>query len=178
MTKNAFVPRIVSKGDVLNVFEGINVTNINLPAKNVDKNTTGSRDKMAESKGKAKRVLIVDDESTLREIIEQEFARRGWATAIAGGGFEAFQSLQAAPADLVVSDVRMSKGTGLQLLDSIQSSTVPKPVIVLISGYSEVDEFKAINRGAAGFFLKPFQLREFVDSVLEIFEKEHGKKVA
>ncbi len=131
------------------------------------------RDKLAQLQGKLRRVLIVDDEAALREIIEQEFVRRGWTTVLAGGGFEAFESLQAAPVDLVVSDVRMAKGTGLQLLDSIQNSAEPKPVIVLISGYSEVDEYKAMRRGASAFFLKPFQLREFVDSVLEIYEKEN-----
>lgn len=125
-----------------------------------------------------RRVLVVDDEAALREVIEQEFARRGWTTAQADGGFEAFESLKAQPADLVVSDVRMAKGTGLQLLDSISGSDIARPVIVLISGYSEVDEFKAMKRGAQGFFLKPFQLREFVDSVLEIYQKERSKKVA
>lgn len=133
---------------------------------------------MVDSKGKTRRVLIVDDEAALREVIEQEFLRRGWTTTQADGGFEAFASLEKQPVDLVVSDVRMAKGTGLQLLDSISGSKLPRPVIVLISGYSEVDEYKAMNRGAAGFFLKPFQMREFVDSVLEIFEKEHGKRVA
>lgn len=118
-----------------------------------------------------KRVLIVDDEAALREVIDHEFRRAGWETLQADGGFEAFKKLQDNSVDLIVTDVRMAKGTGLQLLDSIQSAPLPRPVIVLISGYSEVDEYKAIKRGAAGFFLKPFHLRDFVDSVIKIFDR-------
>lgn len=125
-----------------------------------------------------KRVLVVDDEATLREIIQQEFTRRGWETLAAGGGVEAFDLLQNEHADLVVTDVRMAKGSGLQLLDSIQGENKPdKPVVVLISGFSEVDEYKALKRGASAFFLKPFQLREFVDSVLKIYEQSAKKAV-
>ena len=93
----------------------------------------------------SKRVLIVDDEAVLREVIEQEFARRGWSTSQADGGFEAFEVLQRQSIDLVVSDVRMAKGTGLQLLEAIANSKIARPVIVLISGYTEVDEYKALK---------------------------------
>ena len=41
--------------------------------------------RVAQPKGKERRVLIVDDEAALREIIEQEFVRRGWTTTLAGG---------------------------------------------------------------------------------------------
>lgn len=157
-----------SRRKPLNSFGGMSIRLIDLNIEGIFR--------VAQSKNKERRVLIVDDEAALREIIEQEFVRRGWKTILAGGGFEAFESLQKKTVDLVISDVRMAKGTGLQLLDSIQGLPEPRPLIVLISGYSEVDEYKAINRGASGFFLKPFQLREFADSVLEIFEKESNKK--
>ncbi|PWU20021.1 MAG: hypothetical protein C5B49_04940 [Bdellovibrio sp.] len=120
---------------------------------------------------KGPRVLIVDDEPALREIIEQEFARKGWLTCMAGGGYEAFEILQTTSVEVVVSDVRMSKGSGIQLLDLISADPVIKPIVILISGYSEVDEYKAMKKGAAAFFLKPFRMKDFVDSVILIYQQ-------
>lgn len=113
-------------------------------------------------------VLIVDDEPTLREIIQQEFERRGWTTSIASGGFEALDFLKGHAVDLIVSDVRMAQGSGLQLLEGVlkRRESNRHPLVVLMSGYSEVDEYKAINMGASAFFLKPFQLTDFVDQIL------------
>lgn len=118
------------------------------------------------------KVLIVDDEPIFRDAIGKEFRKRGWETFQAEGGYPAFERFQSQPADLIVTDVRMPNGTGLHLLEALRADESQRPVIILISGHAEVDEYRALQLGADGFFLKPISLKDFMPSVLSIFEAQ------
>lgn len=118
------------------------------------------------------RVLIVDDEPLLRKIIVQEFERRGWEIMEAGGGYEAHALLEKNSFELIISDVRMPQGNGIHLLEAIRLLAGPKPVVVLMSGFSEVMEYQAFRLGAAALYTKPFELKQFADQVEECFSDE------
>lgn len=118
------------------------------------------------------RLLVVDDEPLLRRIIVLEFERRGWEIVEASGAFEAHALLQKSSFELIISDVRMPQGNGVHLLEAIRLLPGQRPVVVLMSGYSEVIEYQAFRLGAAALYTKPFEIKVFADQVEECFSDE------
>jgi CheY-like chemotaxis protein len=112
--------------------------------------------------------LIVDDEPDLREIIVDEIKDYHGTFCEAGGGFAAFELFEKQKFDCVISDIRMLDGTGIELLDLIRTKNTTVPVI-LISGFADISEEEALNKGATAIFSKPFKtlkLMEFIESHL------------
>lgn len=113
------------------------------------------------------KVLVVDDEQEILELICDEFLDAGFDVFRASGGNEAFDTiLREGDIDIVVSDVKMPNGDGISLLDQINGmDSSKKPVVYMISGH--VAEEDVSSRGAKKFFQKPVNLR---DVVLEIID--------
>ncbi|MFO0584562.1 MAG: sigma-54 dependent transcriptional regulator [Anaeromyxobacter sp.] len=116
------------------------------------------------------RVLVVDDDPgvryTLREILEAE----GVAVDEAADGAEALARMEAAPAPLVITDLRMPGIDGLELLRRL-SARSPAPRVVLITAHgSERTAVEAMKLGAWDYFKKPFDLEELVGVVRRALE--------
>lgn len=101
-------------------------------------------------------VLVVDDDDDLREAVAQDFARKGYAVRTAAGGDEAFRVVQQAPVDLVLSDLRMPAGDGLHLLEQITSLDAPRPAVILMTGFADLNSEQARALGAVALVGKPF----------------------
>jgi DNA-binding NtrC family response regulator len=115
-------------------------------------------------------VLVVDDDPgvryTLREILEQE----GLAVDEAADGEEALRRFQAAPAPLVIADLRMPRLDGLGLMAALLAHA-PAPRVVLITAHgSERDAVAAIKSGAFDYFKKPFETEELLAVVRRAVE--------
>jgi DNA-binding response OmpR family regulator len=119
------------------------------------------------------RVLIVDDEPDLREILVEEFESYGYAVTETGSGQAAKEILKREPIDLVVSDMRMPGMGGIDLLKWIRSLAKP-PAVIFISGYTELSEREFIEMGASALFLKPFKLKEVLLSAEQILTRARG----
>jgi len=108
------------------------------------------------------RVLLVDDDPgvryTLREILEQE----GLTVDEAGDGEEALRRFEAAPAPLVISDLRMPRMDGLALLAALAARSPPPRVILITAHGSEREAVAAIKAGAFDYFKKPFETDELL----------------
>ncbi len=101
-------------------------------------------------------ILVVDDEEDLREILRDGFTLRGASVEVAADADEGIAQLRKKDFDLVISDVRMPKGGGLKILDEIPALGKAKPVIVFITGFSDVPEEEALRKGAKAVIAKPF----------------------
>lgn len=113
-------------------------------------------------------ILLVEDEPDLKELLATELELNGVKVLTSSGGREAFEIFQKNKIDLIVSDLRMNKGGGLDLLKNVrelESSAPMKVPFILMSGFSEFDEAEAIQRGAQHLFHKPFSLTAFADVV-------------
>jgi DNA-binding NtrC family response regulator len=115
-------------------------------------------------------VLVVDDDPgvryTLREILEQE----GLTVEEAADGEEALARYEAAPAPLVITDLRMPRLDGLGLLQALSGRT-PVPRVVLITAHgSERDAVAAMKAGAFDYFKKPFETEELLAVVRRAIE--------
>jgi two-component system response regulator PilR (NtrC family) len=115
-------------------------------------------------------LLIVDDELGMRQFLTHLFQRDGHTVRSATNGKEALQLLHAAPADLVVSDVRMPDMNGIELLRSARE-LFPNVEVVLMTAFANVDTAReAFLLGAYDFVQKPFDndlLKETVARALQ-----------
>lgn len=105
-------------------------------------------------------ILIVDDESDICELFEFEFESAGFVTFTASNITDAKEILQAHQIDVVLSDVRMPGGSGIDLLEWVRLNCAHSLIFLLMTGYSDVSLERAFLYGAHGLFYKPIDLSE------------------
>ncbi len=103
-------------------------------------------------------ILVVDDESMIIELLVRLLADKGYEVSTATDGREALDYLRGHACDLVISDVRMPRLDGLQLLRAIKDMN-PRLPVIMISGYDEAATVvSALKAGAENFLAKPLDL--------------------
>lgn len=111
-------------------------------------------------------ILVVEDDSALREAVCDTLELAGQKTLPAAGGDEALQLLGRCAVALVVSDVRMLPMDGIALLKEIRNRFPHMPV-VLMTAFADVDRaVEAMRAGACDFLLKPFEPKALLEHVL------------
>lgn len=101
-------------------------------------------------------ILVVDDEADVREVLQETFESHGFNVKGAADGAEAWEALSRDKFHLVVTDLRMPRMSGQELIKKIRLSNVDSPKILAISGYTENSVEELLNMGCDGFFAKPF----------------------
>lgn len=110
------------------------------------------------------RVLVVDDEASLRDFVRRNLDVRGYRVETAANGLEALAHLKRQPFDLVILDLMMPHMDGLETTRRLrQESTVP--VIVLSALGEESDKVAALELGADDYLTKPFGVPELLARV-------------
>ncbi|MCB1998869.1 MAG: response regulator, partial [Rhodoferax sp.] len=107
------------------------------------------------------RLLVVDDEPDLRTLYELTLMREGYHVDSAGSVEEAWQVLQAEPYDLLITDMRLPDGMGLDLLTRLESAQRPEKAIVITAYGSPENAVEALKAGAYDYLTKPVDLRQF-----------------
>lgn len=116
------------------------------------------------------RILVVDDEDSIREVVATLLAARGYQCTIAVNGREALQKLPSAAPDLILSDIVMPEMDGLRLLENVQARNGDVPVIMVTAMHDVNTAIEAIRRGAYDFLLKPFEKDQLYMSVRRALE--------
>ncbi len=110
-------------------------------------------------------VLIIDDHDTMREGLELLLRRRGHKTLSADGGAKGLELLEEAGADLVITDLKMSKVDGIEVLKRVHDHA-PDVDVLVITAYGTIEKaVEAMKLGAADFITKPFSSEEFAVKV-------------
>lgn len=115
-------------------------------------------------------LLIVDDEVDLREALAFDYERKGFHILMAANGREAFEILQKQSVDIVLSDVRMPGGDGLELLDRIRKANCETPFVIFITGFSDITHAEAYDRGVDAVLAKPFERKVLHETVLRALQ--------
>jgi response regulator RpfG family c-di-GMP phosphodiesterase len=120
----------------------------------------------------APRILVVDDEQVIREILADFLSMEGFEVRTAEDGSAALVELSRSTYDLVLSDLKMPKMGGLELLQAIQKHT-PNVVTVIMTGFGTVETaIDAMKKGAYDYILKPFKVEEVVHTIRRALEKQ------
>lgn len=125
-----------------------------------------------------KTILVVDDEPELRNIIALDLEGRGYRTLRASNGRDAFEAVGSRGVDLIISDVRMPGGDGLELLDRVKTCDPMLPVF-LVTAFTDLTPEDAYERGADVILLKPYEraiLHTSIQKALRPLEKRWGDR--
>ena len=112
-------------------------------------------------------VLIVDDSSTLREMISGLLIKAGMTVLEATDGVEAKEKIAANPPDLVILDIVMPNMNGYELCRWVKSNpeTETVPVVICSSKNEDFDRYWGMKQGADAYIAKPFRPIEMVETV-------------
>ena len=119
------------------------------------------------------RLLVVDDELHVRESLSHWFAEDGYDVEAASSGAEALSLLGRQSFDVIVSDIKMPKMDGLELLGRIRAKDA-EVAVILVTAYASVDTaVHALKEGAYDYLVKPFDPEEMSRVVEKACEKVH-----
>lgn len=122
------------------------------------------------------RLLIVDDEESIRLLYQQEFLDEGYDVLLASSGEEALEILEKEPVDLVILDIRMKEMSGLEALQHIVKEKKNLPVILCSAYSSYQDDFSSWLADA--YVIKSSDLTELKEEVKRLLEKYKGGEKA
>lgn len=111
------------------------------------------------------RILIVDDEGSIRYFLSEELSQEGYLVLTAASGEEALVLLEKETIDLVLLDLKMGGMTGLQVMEEIERQRLP-PAVIVLTAYADLDSaVDAMRLGGCDYLRKPCSIEELRSSV-------------
>ncbi len=117
------------------------------------------------------RVLVVDDEATIREVLAKTLALAEYDVDLAPDGRTAIDRLRLIPYDLLITDLKMPELDGLAVIREARRLKADIPVIIITGFSTEASAIEAVNLGVSGYLTKPFR----VPRVLAVAAKALGE---
>jgi DNA-binding NtrC family response regulator len=118
------------------------------------------------------RILIIDDDETIRKSIASVLKNKGYLVDTAESGQAAIGKSETEIYDLALIDIRLPDMDGVQLLTAMKETT-PEMVKIIITGYPSLQNaIEAVNRGADGYIVKPVKMDELLKTVEEHLKKQ------
>lgn len=103
------------------------------------------------------KILLVDDDSSVRRVLQFKLEKKGFAVETASDGLEALAALKKEPFDLLLSDIRMPRMDGIELLNEAKTAQ-PNIKVILITAHATVNQaVQAVKLGAFDYITKPFE---------------------
>jgi two-component system, OmpR family, alkaline phosphatase synthesis response regulator PhoP len=121
------------------------------------------------------KILVVDDEHNIRQILDFSLDAEGFQVIGAADGEEAFETAVAQAPDLVILDVMMPRGDGIEVCRRLKEDPRTKavPVILLTACAARGDRERGLAAGADDYIIKPFSPQKVVDRVFALLGVRH-----
>ena len=116
------------------------------------------------------KVLVVDDEEDVVEVIQDRLEAYGFTVVTAGTGLEALKKLSVERFDGVFLDVKMPEMGGIEALEEIRRRDRKIPVIIITSSSPREAAIEAIAKGANEYVLKPFEWEELKAKIEKVYD--------
>ena len=122
-------------------------------------------------------ILVIEDEPDIRKNLEYNLGREGFNTSSVGSLDEAGKKLESKKFDLILLDLMLPDGSGLDLCKKIKSNSETEitPIIILTAKDDEVDKVVGFELGADDYVTKPFSVRELILRVKAILKRSDTK---
>jgi two-component system phosphate regulon response regulator PhoB len=122
------------------------------------------------------RVLLVEDDDDIRELVRYNLVRAGYAVEAVTDGDAALEHVLASPPDAVILDLMLPGRNGLEVLREVRDepSTSDLPVIVITARAAEMDRILGLDRGADDYVSKPFSPRELIARLAALLRRSRS----
>ncbi len=120
------------------------------------------------------RILVVDDEPSVRDALDRALRMDGYKVLLAGDGEEALEALANTPPDAVLLDVLMPAPDGLEVCRRLRAAGDRIPVLMLTARDAVPDRVKGLDAGADDYLVKPFALEELTARLRALLRRTGG----
>lgn len=110
------------------------------------------------------RVLVVDDDAQVRQVIQWALEDEGFSVSATGDGHQALRLVRDGLPDLIILDLTLPEMSGGEIVRTLRSAVSPQTPVLLITADGQA-EFKAQRVGAYAYLRKPFQVQALLDAV-------------
>ncbi|MCP3805506.1 response regulator transcription factor [Allokutzneria sp. A3M-2-11 16] len=141
-------------------------------------NAETSRSDLRRADGQPVRVLVVDDESSLAELVSMALRYEGWEVRSAGDGMTAVRLAREFRPDVVVLDIMLPDLGGLEVLTRMRAETPELPVLFLTAKDGVADRIAGLTAGGDDYVTKPFSLEEVVLRLRALLRRTRVAKAA
>jgi CheY-like chemotaxis protein len=114
---------------------------------------------------KPPRILIVDDEPMIRDLLSQALEIMGHSVETCSSGRKAVESVEAGNFDLVMMDVGLPDITGFEAMASIKAKSPQTPVILISGNSADQSKAEALAKGASAYVVKPIRLEDLAGTI-------------
>ncbi|MDY5436894.1 response regulator transcription factor [Peptostreptococcus porci] len=120
------------------------------------------------------KILIVEGEKRLNNVINKYLKNEGYGVDSAFDGEEALDYLEVSSYDAIITDMRISKINGYQLVKNMRDNNINTPVLMLSARDSLEDKVRSLNIGADDVIIKPFEFEELIARIRAIVRRQYG----
>ena len=125
---------------------------------------------------KSARILVIDDEETIRRTVSMTLKHAGYLVDTAENGKQAIEKSQANFYNLALIDIRLPDMEGTELLTAL-GETTPKMVRIILTGYPTLENaVRAANKGVNAYLIKPIDTNELVRLIKEFLDKQKQER--
>ena len=117
-----------------------------------------------------KRILVVDDDVALCEIMAEELGDEGFDVSKAYSGNQALMFLANNKTDIVLTDIKMPDGTGIDLVKAIAKMNPELPQVFMMTGFADISDNELINMGAKAVYKKPVPIDKLLDQLSKVLK--------
>jgi DNA-binding NtrC family response regulator len=122
-------------------------------------------------------VMVVDDEPGIRTALRANFLRHGWQVETASGVRDAVRNLEGREFDLVVTDIHMPDGTGMEVMRAVRQLS-PGTAVILLTAYGSVpDAVSAMRDGALDYLTKPISFEQLQITAAQVMHRARQMQV-
>ena len=126
--------------------------------------------------GERARILVVDDDESIRKTLANILEEKGYSVDTAENGREAIRKSKAKFYNLALIDIRLPDMEGTKLLTAMKEAT-PRMVKIIVTGYPSLQNaIEAVNKGADAYILKPFNVESVLNTIKEHLKKQQEAK--
>ena len=126
--------------------------------------------------GERARILVVDDDESVRKVLATILEEEGYAVDTAKNGRETIKKSKVKSYNLALIDIRLTDMEGTKLLTKVKD-TSPKMRKIIITGYPSLQSaIETINRGADAYILKPFEMDKVLEIIRDQLKKQQEEK--
>jgi DNA-binding response OmpR family regulator len=125
----------------------------------------------------AEKVLVVEDERTLRETLQYNLVRQGYAVSLAATGPEGLRQAREVHPDIILLDIMLPGIDGLEVCRILRKE-MQTPILMLTARAEEIDRVLGLELGADDYLTKPFSLRELMARVKALLRRSQIRQVA